>query len=385
MPNQGFNQHGDILNKTKDGRDLNALWLDYQAVLADYNGQRQSLVNFLTVNVAEPIVSVPIIGQGGDFEKASEYGVPKGTRPNVSYYDMGMPFDWYDLAARFTWQFLADATQQQVDAVQNSSIEADSRLVFNKVMKRVFDNTGSDVLITGNPYKVYGFWNADGIVPQPYRTSTFAGTHSHYTTTFGGTGKYAGNALTAADFDDLILNVTEHGYTKVLGYRLIVMVNKTEAQVVRSFRSAASNNPAGTYDATHGDWDFIPSTGTNSSLMPRDVVLLGNQPDPILNGLTVIGAYGDALIIQDDYVPAGYLFCFATGGPANLQNPIGFRQHANPALQGMRLVKGPQADYPLIDSYYVRGFGVGVRERGAGAVLQVNTVSTTYVPPTQYA
>jgi hypothetical protein len=373
---QGFNQHGDILDRTKDGRELNGLWADYQAVLADYNAQRQTLVNFLTVNVTEPIVSVPVIGKGGSFEKASEYGVPKGIRPAVGFYDMGMPFEWYDLAARFTWMFLADANQAQVDAVQNAAIEADSQLLFNNVMQRVFDPTNSPSLISGNPYNVYGFYNNDGTIPPPYRTSTFLGTHTHYTTTNGAT-------LEATDLDDLIENVTEHGYTKVLGYRIVVMINKAQAPVIRAFRSAASNTVPGTVDATHADWDFIPATGTNSTLMPREVVLLGGQPAPTLNGLTVIGSYGDALIVQDDYIPAGYLLCFATGGPANLQNPIGMRQHGNPALQGMRLVKGPNPDYPLIESYYIRGFGLGVLQRGAAAVMQVVT-GTAYTAPADY-
>lgn len=372
---QGFNVHADILTKTKDGRDLNVLWTEYQNVLQQYNGQRQALIDFLTYNVTEPIVSVPVIGTGSDFEQASEFGVPKGIRPAVTYYDMGMPFKWYDLAARFTWQFLADATTQQVDAVQAAAIEADNRLMFGKVMNRVFNNTTQAATIEGNAYTVYPFYNGtDGRTPPPYRTSTFASTHNHYITTNG--------ALEATDLDDLIELVTEHGYTKVLGYQIVVMVNKAQVPTIRAFRSAASNG--GVVDATHGDWDFIPATGTNATLLPRDVVLLGQQPAPQLNGLMVIGAYGDALIVQDDYIPPGYLFCFATGGPANLNNPLGIRQHQNPQLQGMRLVKGPTPDYPLIDSYYVRGFGIGVQQGGAGAVLQV-VAGTTYSQPADYA
>jgi hypothetical protein len=372
----GYNAKADILTQTKDGRDLNGLWTDYQQVLADYNQQRQSLLDFLTFNVSNPIEEVPVIGSGGDFEEASEYGVPVGIRPGVSSYTMGFPFKWYDLAARFTWQFLADATQQQVDAIQNAAVEADSRLVFNKVMKRVFDSTNTYATINGNPYNVYAFWNADGVVPPPYRTNTFSGTHTHYFTTNGAT-------LDAQDLDDLIEKVTEHGFTKALGYRIVIMVNKAESPRIRAFRAAAAND--GVVDATHGDWDFIPAQGTNAGYLPRDMVLVGGaQPPAQLNGLNVIGSYGDALIVEDDYVPPGYLFEFATGGPANLQNPIGFRQHGNTQLQGMRLVKGPQPDYPLIDSYYIRGFGLGVRQRGAAAVLQVVN-SATYTPPAEYA
>jgi hypothetical protein len=371
----GFNVHADLLTQTKDGRDLNQLWADYQAVLADYNAQRQTLVDFLSYPVTDAIVSVPVIGAGGKFERASEFGVPKGIRPGVSYLDMAVGFDWYDLAARMTWQFLADATTEQVDAIQNAAIEADSQLVFNSIMTRVFDPTTYNATLKGNAYNVYAFWNNDGNTPPPYRTNTFLSTHTHYTTT--GT-----NVLEATDLDDLIENVTEHGYTKALGYRIVVMINKAQAPVIRSFRSASSNN--GVVDATHADWDFIPSAGTASSLLPRDVVLQGQQVANSLAGLNVIGSYGDVLIVQDDYIPPGYLLAFATGGSAALNNPIAFRQHNNSALQGMRLVSGPKADYPLIESYYVRGFGLGILQRGGGAVMQVVN-SATYTPPTTYS
>src|SRR5688572_992497 len=109
---RGYNSSADILTKTKDGRDLNALWAEYQAVITEWNSQRSSMVQFLTYPVVNIVEEVPVIGSGTDFELASEYGVPKAGRPTMSSYSVGFPFDWYDLATRFTWQFLADATQE---------------------------------------------------------------------------------------------------------------------------------------------------------------------------------------------------------------------------------------------------------------------------------
>jgi hypothetical protein len=376
MP-QGYNQKADLVTTTKDGRDLNGLWVDYQAVLESYNAERSALVNFLTFGVVDPIEEVPILGQGTKFEKASEFGRPKGVRTGLGSYSIGYPFDWYDLAARFTWMFLADATAQQVDSIQNAAIEADNELVFNAVMKRIFDNTNTTANINKNPYNVYTFYNGVGEAPPKWRQNTFTSNHTHYTTTNGAT-------LDAEDLDFLIEQVTEHGYTKALGYRIVVMVNKAQSPRIRSFRSASGRTDSpGTVDATHADWDFIPSVGTNAMLLPQNQLLLGAQPAATLEGFNVIGSYGDALIIEEDYIPVGYLFCFATGGVANLGNPIGMRQHVNPDLQGMRLVKGPNPDYPLIDSAYIRGFGLGVRHRGAGAVMQVVT-GTTYTPPANF-
>ena len=45
------------------------------------------------------------------------------------------------------------------------------------------------------------------------------------------------------------------------------------------------------------------------------------------------------------------------------------------------MIPGRNQRYPLQDSFFARGFGTGVRHRGAAAVLQVTTDST-YTPPT---
>jgi hypothetical protein len=98
----------------------------------------------------------------------------------------------------------------------------------------------------------------------------------------------------------------------------------------------------------------------------------------------VIGSYGPATIVQEDYIPEKYVVAFATGGPDSAQNPIGLREHANAAYRGLRLVKGRDPDYPLQEAYYQRGFGTGIRYRGAGVIMQI-TASASYTPPAEYA
>jgi hypothetical protein len=106
----------------------------------------------------------------------------------------------------------------------------------------------------------------------------------------------------------------------------------------------------------------------------------GPVPDSEYNGLQVWGSYGGALVIQSMYVPRNYVAVVATGGPNGDTNPVGFREHVNTAYQGLRHIPGG-GPYPLQDSFYVRGFDVGVRHRGAAIVAQV-TASTSYTPPT---
>lgn len=366
---QGYNANSDILTKTIDGRDLNSLWGDYQQVLASWNAQRQALVSFLTYNVDGPIEDVPVIGQDASFEEASEYGEPKGFRPGPSVFHMGYDFKWYDLAARFTWQFLAGATAAQVDSIQNAALEADSRLVTSEVLRTLFRNTNRDVSIDRNPFKVYTFWNNDGQVPPKYKTFTFDGTHNHFLTS--GTA-----SVQAADLEEMITHLDHHGYSVQEGYTQILLVNRQEMNVIRTFRSAAGAGvPA---DATHGLYDFVPTANAAQTLIiPQNVNVVGTNPPAQFNGMQVMGSYGPLLIIQEDFIPAGYMAAFATGGPTNLRNPIGIREHARAELRGMRLVKGRTNDYPLIDSFYLRGFGTGVRHRGAGVVMQVTAGAYT--------
>jgi hypothetical protein len=367
----GFNSAADLLTRTADGRDLNELWSDYQEVLAQWNADRNRLINFLTFPVTEAVEDLPIIGQtGADFEEASEYGVPKGYRPEVGTYSFGYDFKWYDIASRFTWQFLSDAPSSQVDAIANQVLEADNRLVFTKTMRRIFNPTNNLASIRGNAYNVYTFYN--GVAeeaPPPYKGNTFTTTHNHFLVS----GE--ANAYAPDDIEALLRTLTEHGYDDLNGYRIVLMMNSANTSLIKTFR----------YGVNNADYDFIPVQGTSPFFLPQDTLLMGSQPSQnAVPGFKVIGQYGPAIIVEEDHIPAGYLFTFATGGQDSIQNPVGFRQHANESLRGMRLVKGPNPDYPLIDSYYVRGFGTGVRHRGAGAVMQL-AVGPNYAPPAIYA
>jgi len=373
MGTRGYNELGDVLKTTADGRDLNDLWRLFQESLQIANESRTRIVDFLTFPVTRVIEDVPQAGGTVDFEMASEFGEPKGVKTALQYFSMAYDFQWYDVAARFTWQYLLEASASQVESLNNSVIEADNRNLFTKVMKTVFNPSNLVANINGNNFTVFKFFNNDGQVPPPYKTNTFLGTHTHYLTTGGAAFTTAAGA--AQDVEAMQTALHEHGYTAPLGYRLVLMVNKTEGDVIRTFRMGTGTPPA--------LYDFIPARGREDLLFLSTTQVLGNQPAAILDGLDVIGAYGDFLVVQDDYIPAGYMFGFATGGEANLANPIGFREHEQAAVQGLQLVKGKTPDYPLIDSFYIRGFGTGVRQRGGGVVMQVT--AGAYAAPAAYA
>lgn len=369
---QGFNEAADVIEQTIDGVDTNELWSAYQQAVALRNRERQPLIDFLSWFVTDAVEGIATADSDARFERSSEYGVPRSYRPTGEIEFFGYDFNWYDLGARFTWEFLADAPAAQVDAIATQALEADNILMFQLIMWTLFNQSNRSALIRKKPYNVYAFWNNDGQVPPTYRTTTFAGTHQHYITSGGATISTDGT-----DLDDLELKLTEHGYKGSTGYNLILMVNKAEGDVIRTYRSALNGGTA--------RWDFIPSQGTPAFLVPRDFVLPAGQTAPPANigGFEVIGRYGEFTIIQEDYVPPKYLVAFATGGPESVNNPVGIRQHANPALRGLRLVKGRDNDYPLTEAYYQRGAGTGIRKRGAGAVMQI-TANASYTQPVEY-
>ena len=82
-------------------------------------------------------------------------------------------------------------------------------------------------------------------------------------------------------------------------------------------------------------------------------------------------------------LPAGYLMFLSTGGANVDENIVGIREHASPEWRGLRLLPGNQQRYPLVDGYYIHGFGTGIRRRTGAAILQI-TSSASYAAPTAY-
>lgn len=358
---RGFNTAGDVLTQTIDGRDLNEIWREFQEALVLFNQSSTALVNFLTFPVQQPIEDVPQI-TGDDFEESSELGVPKGIR-GAGFFSMGYDFKWYDLAVRYTWQYLAEATGAQVDSLNNIVLEADNRLVFSRVLRAIFNSVTRTATIRQQNVNVYPFYNGDSLVPPTFKTFSHTAGHTHYLVSGGAT-------VDPTDLEDIATHLKHHGYGVQQGSRLLLLANSAQISTIRTFRVA-----------TGAAYDFVPAAGTPAFMLPPNVSgIAGQQVPATLNGLTVAGSYGPWTVIEEDFIPVGYLLGISTGGVLQATNPVGVRSHANAALRGLKLVKGRDNDYPLIDSYYTRGFGTGVRHRGAGVVMQIKASGTYDIP-----
>jgi hypothetical protein len=365
----GFNERADAIIAAADGTDLNDFWDEVQQTIAIRNQQRNRLVDLLTFRVTDLAEEVTLPSPV-DFEVASEYGLPKGVRTGVSRFWRGYDFNFHDLAVRYTWMFLAEADIRQMRQLNNAALEADNRLVFRKIMNCLF-NPVNGTGITDNqlPVTVYRFYNADGEVPPQYKSYTHSGTHNHYLTS---QTLSSSATLVPQVVEDLNAHLDHHGYTYQNGYRKVLWLNKQEADIVRKWTIAGG----ATYDFIL-DSDQMPG----GMWLPTNQKLVG-QPQGRVPGQ--IGTYGPWHVVEEDYIPAGYVVGLVSGGPDNISNPIGLREHKNPTYRGLKIIPGATNGYPLVESYYQRGLGTGIRHRGAGIVVQIDA-GATYTIPAAYA
>lgn len=366
-PSGGTSTEGDIVYTTSDGVDINQLWTEAQAALAVWNSGRSRLVSLLTFPVTNEIESVPQVGEAR-FERATEFGEPEGERLKIGYFQMGYDFEDYDRATRFTWRYLRDADARQVRSVTNALLQADEVTVFKNVLAAVFDNRNRVADIRNRNYNVYPLYNADGTVPPKYRGTTFTGSHSHYMVS-------GGALIDSGDLEDAYENIAEHGYTIEAGTQIVCLMNRAQLREVRKFRMNVENN-----NGAIAEYDFIPSRNQPAQFLDVPTGLLGALPPDTWNGMRVYGSYGDILLIEEPFMPTDYFVMLGTGGAGNLQNLVGLREHKNPIYRGLRIMAGNDQGYPLVESYYARAFGTGIRQRAGAVVMQIKATGSYEIP-----
>jgi hypothetical protein len=232
------------------------MWRMFAEQVNALNNQRTPLIRFLTFPATEPVETV-VAPANEQFEEATEFGVPKGIRTGrVAPLRYGYDFRWFDLATRYTWKSLLDATPQYLQSIQDAVLTADIQNQLLYVFRAVFNSANRTAILEGeaSPINVYPFYNADGFVPPPYRTNTFNGTHTHYLTTAHPAG---GAGPDSADIESIVTHLSHHGFRMDQGYRLVLMCNPQEAAIISTFKRGTDSQPDGTAIALPR-WDFIP-------------------------------------------------------------------------------------------------------------------------------
>lgn len=146
--------------------------------------------------------------------------------------------------------------------------------------------------------------------------------------------------------------------------------------MIQQFRAGEENN-----NGAIARYDFIPAVNQPTFVLQGGGQLIGEQPTGQIFGLTSVGSYGPiAGVVESSFVPAGYVIVLATAGPRSPSNVIGVREHINASYRGLRQIPGVQPGYPLIESFYSRGFGTGTRYRGGAVVTQLKVSGSFDLP-----
>jgi hypothetical protein len=381
---KGYSAKADILTRTRDGQDLNAIWNAFADALADFNATRQPLIDLLSVRV-NGIVDEPGAPGTERFELATEYGIPQSVRPVPSVASRAYPFDWYDMRQAYTWRFLTKATSAQLDAVMNTAMEAENALIYEQVMKSLFNNANRAATLDGipTPFTVTALYNGDGSYIPPYKGLTFPGSHTHYLATGANTGQVA---FDPQDFLDLAGTIEHHGFNRAAGYNIVFLMNPADAalSVVKYVRN--TDFVSGGATVVKSLYDFIPTQAANQTLLlPPGYTMVGGLAPNTFAGMDVVGTWGPYLFVQDYQIPAGYVVAVAIAGAGSQAAVIGIREDEDPQLQGLILKPGNNNNYPLIDSYFIRGLGAGVRQRGAAAIMKLDASGGSYTVPASMA
>lgn len=367
---QGIFTEGDVLprvTQTSDNVDLNVIWQEMAQVLGQWNAHRSDLVDLLSYWHQAPADAVPQALVESEYEKASEFGEPVSMGPPAEYVLMGYKLDFYDRASRFTWKFLMDADSRQVRAVADEALRGDNTTVTRTILNRLMSPT---LEVNDEGHTCYGLYSGtDGFTPPPVLGKTFSSTHSHYL--------HSGNtSIDSGDLEATVTHVREHGYGLVdSAEELICLVNPQESETIQSFRANVTNN-----NGAVAKWDFIRAVNQPAFIIAEGGTLVGNQPPGTIHNLGSVGKYGPLWIVESNFVPPGYFITVATAGKGANTNAIGVREHTNPSYRGLRQIGGKQPGYPLEESFFSRGFGVGTRHRGSAVVTQI-TDAGTYTAP----
>ncbi len=361
MP-RGISTAGDIVRRTVDNQDLGAMWREFQATLDVRNQARNNLLGLLTFRTTAAADQIAQTTDEFDMEKASEFGLPMSARATAIPMFLGFNLDWFDVAARYTWKFLLDADADQVRAVHASVLEADNRLVFKACFGALFNPAQR---MNPEGIAVFPLWNADSQTPPPWAGLSFAGDHTHYLVS--GAAAVDGN-----DVIDLTRQIAHHGYGDVArGSRIVVLCHPNDGEVLRGVVKGAASA-----------MDFIPSSSAPAFLTTQ--TLIGERPPNSLGRLPIFGSIGNAWLSENALIPQGYLLAVAIAGENNSSAVLALREHVRPEMQGLRQIPVNLAEPTVQDSLYRRGFGTGVRQRGAAAVMQIKAAGA-YVPPADYA
>jgi hypothetical protein len=324
--------------RTLDGIDFNDLWYGGGVGIAHAVDQYQMvelpIISALAMPWSETVVKYAI-GEKNGFQVLAP-GVKPDRKmvtmaamiPTVSKYGYGVGTDL---------DTLRRSTGREIALDINRPMAEDPENVFLRMLEVMLTDPGS-------LNAKYGWWNGAFsaeeklAAPPKYQQNTFAAGHNHY---------YRSGATSPAltDITAAKQTIRHHGHKG----RIASFINSAQRQALENMAT------------TYGSVIRSPIT--------EEVAVKGFD-----DTFTMLGV--DWYVTE--MVPAAYML-FVEAQQVESERPLVFYEPAN--MRGLQLHPGPSADYPLVEAFFDRWFGVKVARRGAGVAVQLATAGA-YTNPT---
>lgn len=323
---------------TVDQIDLNEIW--YGAIIPavdTYRSWELPIITSLAMPWGEQIMKYGLSAKNG-FQRLAP-----GQRPDRKFVEIATAYPVVDktgYGVGTDLDTLQRSSGKEVSMAFNRPMAEDPEAVLIKFLEVMMTDPG-----TSNAG--YGFYNGEFATeekitaPPQYGQQTFSANHNHYFTS------NTSATLDLADINEMKATIRHHGYRGSLA----AFINSTTVQVLE---------------------DLAAWTSTSIIRGP-------------ISDMVAVDGFGERFMLQGvtfhvtEMVPSNYILMVEVNG-AESERPLIMFEPAN--MRGLRLHPGNNPNYPIIESFWDRWFGVKVWQRGAGCVLFFGTHSGTFVSPT---
>lgn len=331
------NWDATILNNLslRDGTTFAAILADINAGLTLVNGaNRGGYLAGLYSDTTDATIEYAM-GSTNGFEVHTEYGIPDVKR-GVSRGHM-IPLTKYDRMLGWTWDFLREARQTQLDADVASAIQDARDLHEKEALTRFFKMESVAVGAAGNslPFANGGVTDT-AWVPPPYGGNTFLSSHDHY---FRTTDDDAGRLASIATMAETLYH---HGH--MAPYDLIIP----------SADAGTWADLTGFIGGARPDIAF----GSNTSVANVDQMYMG-----VFNS-----DYGTVRVYSTPRLPTDYSGMYKRYGVNDARNPLARR--VDPVYFGgdvVLMATTEVREFPIEKAMLFVAFGFGVKDRTNGA------------------
>jgi len=302
--------------------------------------EHRELTEEMVTELAEPTTDRQrIYGAGGntELEEVDEYG--RGTtQEDHKSGEVAFPLRKFLGDVGWTDDYEVNATPADMAQATLNAEKADVNRIRTQMKKALFissNYTYVDHLIDDVSLDVKRLVNADGApIPEGPNGKTFdPNTHTHFN---------AESGLSNGGLRDSVLDLTHHGHSD----EVRMYINQADASAVKrlsDFKELVDSR------LTLNDNQNQPREQLDVSMPSND------RP---------IGIFNAALVWIKPWVPEDYQFITDI---ADEDKPLGFRQHPNEGMRGLRLAAEIR-DYPLNIDNMEHYFGIGVWTRTNGVI-----------------